>query len=91
MPEFNTLSTSRACKSCWRAAISDAQHISLLSSSLSLQESEIKPKLLDTQYRMHPAIAGFPSEMFYEGKLRSGIKAASRPAPKGKSSPKGSF
>lgn len=41
------------------------------------------PKLLDTQYRMHPSIAGFTSRLFYDGKLRSGIKASSRPAPKG--------
>lgn len=39
--------------------------------------------LLDTQYRMHPSIAGFPSQMFYDGKLRSGIKASDRPAPQG--------
>lgn len=28
-------------------------------------------QLLDTQYRMHEAIAKFPSEWFYEGKLKS--------------------
>ena len=44
----------------------------------------MEPWLLDTQYRMHPAIAEFPNLLFYDGKLKSGITAADRPAPRGK-------
>ena len=28
--------------------------------------------LLDTQYRMTPAISAFPNETFYQGRLRNG-------------------
>ncbi len=38
--------------------------------------------LLDTQYRMHPLIAEWPSAAFYHGKIKSGIAAADRPLPK---------
>ena len=37
--------------------------------------------LLNTQYRMHPAIASFPSAMFYHGLLRDGVRAEQRPPP----------
>ena len=43
----------------------------------------IEPKLLDTQYRMHPAISDFPNRTFYEGQLVDGIAAADRPNPAG--------
>ena len=46
-----------------------------------LVELGVPPMLLDTQYRMHPKIAEFPSDTFYGGHLRSGIRAADRPAP----------
>jgi regulator of nonsense transcripts 1 len=35
--------------------------------------------LLEIQYRMHPVIAEFPSQLFYAGRVRSGVKAADRP------------
>ncbi len=41
----------------------------------------IKPQLLDTQYRMHPSIAAFPSRIFYGGQLRTGVKAEDRLVP----------
>ena len=43
----------------------------------------IEPMLLDTQYRMHPAISDFPNRIFYEGRLVDGIAAADRPNPAG--------
>ena len=43
----------------------------------------IEPMLLDTQYRMHPAISDFPNRTFYEGRLVDGISAADRPNPAG--------
>jgi hypothetical protein len=43
----------------------------------------VQPLLLDTQYRMHPALAHFPSATFYEGALRSGVRATHRPPPRG--------
>jgi hypothetical protein len=50
--------------------------------SLSLFErlvnSGVPPLLLDTQYRMHPAISQFPSDCFYGGHIADGITAADR-------------
>jgi superfamily I DNA and/or RNA helicase len=43
----------------------------------------VKPYLLDTQFRMHPAISYFPSRAFYDGLVKSGTPAAERPAPRG--------
>lgn len=40
--------------------------------------------LLDTQYRMHPAISAFPAARFYGSRLRDGVAAVERgPAPPG--------
>ena len=44
-----------------------------------LQTIGIEPLLLDTQYRMHPAIAQHPSKAFYMGRIKSGVCAAERP------------
>ncbi|GAQ80606.1 RNA helicase nonsense mRNA reducing factor [Klebsormidium nitens] len=47
-----------------------------------LQRSGVKTFLLDTQYRMHPALAAFPSQHFYDGRLTSFPTPEDRPAPK---------
>ena len=41
----------------------------------------ITPHLLDTQYRMHPSIAAFPSAMFYGNRLKTGLTPQERPLP----------
>lgn len=38
----------------------------------------VPPFMLDTQYRMHPSIAMFPSDLFYGGKLLNGVSAPER-------------
>lgn len=38
----------------------------------------VPPFMLDTQYRMHPAIAMFPSDLFYGGKLLNGVSPPER-------------
>ncbi|CAD7926146.1 unnamed protein product [Amoebophrya sp. A120] len=35
-----------------------------------LQKNGMQPHLLDTQYRMHPLISEFPSQEFYQGRLK---------------------
>ena len=39
--------------------------------------------MLSTQYRMHPAISAYPSDLFYAGCLADGVAAAERPSPGG--------
>lgn len=48
-----------------------------------LIEAGIKPLMLQTQYRMHPALKDFPSGRFYDGRLENGVAADDRPAPAG--------
>ena len=38
----------------------------------------VPPFMLDTQYRMHPAISMFPSDLFYGGKLNDGVSPPER-------------
>ena len=38
----------------------------------------VPPFMLDTQYRMHPSIAMFPSDLFYGGKLLNGVSPPER-------------
>ena len=45
-----------------------------------LQRGGLDPVLLDTQYRMHPALAAFPSARFYGGRLKDGVPATPSPA-----------
>ncbi len=48
---------------------------------LRLWHSGVASVLLDTQYRMHPAIAMFPSEHFYGGKVRDAVRESDRRLP----------
>ncbi|GFO35773.1 regulator of nonsense transcripts 1 [Plakobranchus ocellatus] len=41
----------------------------------------IRPIRLQVQYRMHPALSSFPSNIFYEGTLQNGVTAADRIRP----------
>ena len=38
----------------------------------------LRPIRLDVQYRMHPALSSFPSNMFYEGSLQNGVSSSER-------------
>ena len=38
----------------------------------------VPPFMLDTQYRMHPAISMLPSDLFYGGKLKNGVTPPER-------------
>lgn len=38
----------------------------------------VKPRRLEVQYRMHPALSEFPSNMFYDGMLQNGVSAHER-------------
>ncbi|TNM87773.1 hypothetical protein fugu_005994 [Takifugu bimaculatus] len=38
----------------------------------------IRPIRLQVQYRMHPALSAFPSNIFYEGSLQNGVTAGDR-------------
>lgn len=39
---------------------------------------EYAPSMLTIQYRMHPALAAFPSKYFYDSKVTNGVTAAQR-------------
>jgi regulator of nonsense transcripts 1 len=43
-----------------------------------IKESKLDVFLLNTQYRMHPVIAEFPSAHFYSGKLLNGVSSQDR-------------
>ena len=45
-----------------------------------LQAGGLAPILLDTQYRMHPTVAAFPSSRFYGGRLLDGVAGSPPPA-----------
>ena len=39
----------------------------------------IRPIRLQVQYRMHPALSAFPSNIFYEGSLQNGVTSGIQP------------
>lgn len=61
-----------------RIAIDNGLDVSLFA---RLQNSRLPGLVLNTQYRMHPAISVFPSHQFYQGKIESGVSAEERPLP----------
>ncbi|KAL2630305.1 hypothetical protein R1flu_014991 [Riccia fluitans] len=48
-----------------------------------LQDCGVQPFLLDTQYRMHPVLAAWPSATFYNNRLKSNVQPSERLIPKG--------
>ncbi|ODO06211.1 hypothetical protein L198_01443 [Cryptococcus wingfieldii CBS 7118] len=65
--------------------ISEDAHSGGLSTSLFerlIHEGHVPSIMLDTQYRMHPALSAFPSKTFYSSLLQDGTPASARPAPK---------
>ena len=38
----------------------------------------VKPRRLEVQYRMHPSLSEFPSNMFYDGMLQNGVSSHER-------------
>ena len=61
-----------------------AQQLRLGESLLArLQRLGAPTYLLDTQYRMTPALSAFPSAEFYAGKLHDGVSASDRAVPCG--------
>jgi hypothetical protein len=57
------------------AAAADGMSVSLFE---RLLRAGVRPRLLRTQYRMHPAIAEFPCDAFYAGAVSSGVHARER-------------
>lgn len=41
----------------------------------------IRPVRLEVQYRMHPCLSAFPSNVFYEGSLQNGVTVEERIRP----------
>ncbi|WWC89106.1 uncharacterized protein L201_004024 [Kwoniella dendrophila CBS 6074] len=64
--------------------VSPEAHAGGLATSLFerlIHEGNIPSIMLDTQYRMHPSLASFPSKTFYSGLLKDGTPPADRLAP----------
>jgi hypothetical protein len=61
-----------------RTAMQNGLDVSLFA---RLQTDGLPGLVLNTQYRMHPAISVFPSQQFYSGQIESGVTAEERPLP----------
>lgn len=59
-----------------------SNRVALAGMNLSLFERLIllgnQPRRLEVQYRMHPCLSEFPSNMFYDGMLQNGVTAQER-------------
>ncbi len=62
--------------------ISDARELGV-SLFRRLWDAGIESFLLDTQYRMHPAISAFPGRRFYNSRIRDAVTEVERPLPPG--------
>lgn len=56
----------------------DLETESLFSYLWEDRECDVPRVMLDTQFRMHPDIAGFVSDTFYNGELKNGVTEADR-------------
>lgn len=64
------------------SSFSDIPNLSLSLFERILRNGTYKtPHMLDTQYRMHPAISEFPRRKFYDNLLKDGITAEDRAKP----------
>ena len=54
-----------------------------LSDRVPRRAQGVRPFFLDLQFRAHPKLFEFPSEMIYGGRLRSGVPPHARAAPRG--------
>lgn len=54
---------------------------SLFERLIELRKEELHPVRLEVQYRMHPALAEWPSNIFYEGSLQNAVSAEERQMP----------
>ena len=61
------------CKHAQKAGLSQSLYERLIALGL-------RPIRLEVQYRCHPALSEFPSNMFYEGQLQNGVSEAERRA-----------
>ena len=46
-----------------------------------LVQTGMRPIRLEVQYRMHPSLSDFPSNMFYDGMLQNGVSSLDRMLP----------
>lgn len=75
--EFGNLSTQEEMNQ-YEQELNRQFSVSLFETLFKDPRFEQNKVLLDTQYRMHPVIATFISEQFYEGKYKSGVSADKR-------------
>lgn len=76
------LAPMTAFTSCSQPILYDVPSVEELSTTLFHRlQRNMATVQLNIQYRMHPALAAFPSRMFYHGRLINGIKTVDRIPP----------